>query len=447
MRNVSNRLIVPGALALALLLPGWLRAQVTVDVVGGGGDRIPVAVVQFHGSDSQPVEHRVANVIAQDLMQSSAFKVLQSDGHAAHVDDKGRADTDYFKGEGADLVVAGSFAQDQAGNVRIDFALIDLAKGHPVFEDTISGPARAVRHHAHTISDRIHMALTGTRGAYATRICYIARSGDGSELVLSDADGYNLRVLHRSNAPIMSPRWSPDGKRIAYVSFERQRPRVYVHDITTGTRHVVAKFRGTNSAPAWSPDSGRLAVALSKDGDSQIYLVGADGANLRRLMTTRSRDTEPSFSPDGRHILFTSDRSGQPQIYRIAADGTGRAERMTFEGSYNASPRYSPDGKSFAFVQLRGGRYNVAIQNFATGEIQYLTSGHEDRYPAFAPNGKAILYATEVGGRGRLGAAATDGRTRWDIGVRARDVRGPDWGPFTAHRWEIARWENTSSSD
>jgi TolB protein len=265
--------------------------------------------------------------------------------------------------------------------------------------------------------------------------------------VLSDADGYNLRVLHRSNAPIMSPRWSPDGKRIAYVSFERQRPRVYVHDITTGTRHVVAKFRGTNSAPAWSPDSRRLAVTLSKDGDSQIYLVGADGANLRRLMATRSRDTEPSFSPDGRHILFTSDRSGQPQIYRIAADGTGRAERMTFEGSYNASPRYSPDGKSFAFVQLRGGRYNVAIQNFATGEIQYLTSGHEDRYPAFAPNGKAILYATEVGGRGRLGAAATDGRTRWDIGVRARDVRGPDWGPFTAHRWEIARWENTSSSD
>jgi TolB protein len=188
-------------------------------------------------------------------------------------------------------------------------------------------------------------------------------------------------------------------------------------------------------------------VTLSKDGDSQIYLVDADGANLRRLMATRSRDTEPSFSPDGRHILFTSDRSGQPQIYRIAADGKGQAERMTFEGSYNASPRYSPDGKSFAFVQLRGGRYNVALHNFATGEIQYLTAGQEDRYPAFAPNGKAILYATEVGGRGRLGATATDGRTRWDIGVPARDVRGPDWGPFTSHRWEIARWENTSSSD
>jgi TolB protein len=445
MRKVCNGLILAGALALALPC-GWLRAQVTVDVVGGAGDRVPLAVVQFHGSESQPAEHRVANVIARDLMQSSAFKVLQSDAHAAHVDDKGRADTDYFKAQGADLVVAGSFAQDQAGNVRIGFALIDLAKGQAVIEDTIKGPASAVRHHAHTISDRIHQALTGTPGAYSTRICYVARSGNGSELVVSDADGYNLRVLYRANAPIMSPRWSPDGRRIAYVSFERQRPRVYVHDVTDGKRHVVAKFRGTNSAPAWSPDSKTLAVALSKDSDSQIYVVNADGSNLRRLMTTRSRDTEPSFSPDGRHILFTSDRSGQPQIYRVAANGSGSAERMTFEGSYNASPRYSPDGKSFAFVQQRGGRYNVAIQNLATGEIQYLTSGHEDRYPAFAPNGKSILYATEVNGRGRLGGTATDGRTRWDIGVRAQDVRGPDWGPFTAHRWEIAQWENTSSS-
>ena len=445
MRNVSNGLILAAALALALPC-GGLRAQVTVDVVGGAGDRIPLAVVQFHGSESQPLEHRVANVITQDLMQSSAFKVLQSDAHAAHVDNKGRADPDYFKAQGADLVVAGSFTQDQAGNVRIGFALIDLAKGQAVLEDTIKGPASAVRHHAHAISDRIHQALTGTPGAYATRICYVARSGDGSELVVSDTDGYNLRVLYKSNAPIMSPRWSPDGRHIAYVSFERQRPRVYVHDVTDGKRLVVAKFRGTNSAPAWSPDSKTLAVALSKDSDSQIYLVNADGSNLRRLMTTRSRDTEPSFSPDGRHILFTSDRSGQPQIYRIAANGSGSAERMTFEGSYNASPRYSPDGKSFAFVQQRGGRYNVAIQNLATGEIQYLTSGHEDRYPAFAPNGKAILYATEVNGRGRLGATATDGRTRWDIGVRAPDVRGPDWGPFTTHRWEIARWEDTSSS-
>jgi TolB protein len=443
MRNVFNGLILAGVLALA---SGALRAQVVVDVVGGAGDRVPVAVVQFQGSESQPAEHRVANVIARDLMQSSAFKVLQSDAHAAHVDDKGRADTEYFKAQGADLVVAGRFTQDQAGNVRIGFALIDLAKGQAVLEDTVSGPASAVRRHAHTIADRIHQALTGTPGAYATRICYVARSGDGSELVVSDADGYNLRVLYKSDAPVMSPRWSPDGRRIAYVSFERQRPRVVVHDIADGKRVVVAKFRGTNSAPAWSPDGKTLALALSKDSDSQIYLVDADGANLRRLMTTRSRDTEPSFSPDGRNILFTSDRSGQPQIYRIAADGKGNAERMTFEGNYNASPRYSPDGKFFAFVQQRGGRYNVAIQNLATGEIQYLTAGSEDRYPAFAPNGKAILYATEVNGLGRLGATATDGRTRWDIGVRARDVRGPDWGPFTAQRWEIAQWENTSSS-
>jgi TolB protein len=227
--------------------------------------------------------------------------------------------------------------------------------------------------------------------------------------VLSDADGYNLRVLYRSNAPIMSPRWSPDGRSIAYVSFERQRPRVYVHDISTGTRHVVASFAAPFGAGlvARQQETRRGFVRTAIPD-----LSGRRDGESARLMTTRSRDTEPSFSPDGRHILFTSDRTGQPQIYRIAANGSGNAERMTFEGSYNASPRYSPDGKSFAFVQQRGGRYNVAIQNLATGEIQYLTSGHEDRYPAFAPNGKAILYATEISGRGRLGATATDGRTR-----------------------------------
>ena len=421
---------------LIAFLSAPVVAQVTVEVVGGEGSRIPIAVLSFHGDEEAQDEHRIGQVIAADLMRSSALRVLEAPGLGAGVDDE--VDHSYFSSVGTDMVVIGKVSK-KGHTFKARYALVDIARKTRILEETIVESKFGMRHLAHRIADKVHEQLAGYPGAYATRICYVSRDGHSSEIVIADSDGYNRRVLYKTNAPIMSPQWSPDGTRLAYVSFERQRPRIYVHTIANGKRKVVANFRGTNSAPAWSPDGKYLAVTLSKDGGSQIHLIDAAGGNPVRLSDSRSRDTEPSFSPEGQHILFTSDRGGTPQIYRIAVDGSNRAQRMTFDGSYNTSPKYAADGNSFAYVRMKSGRFSIAVQQISSGDVAYLTSGRDDRSPAFAPNGKAILYSTEIKGRGALAAISIDGSTKWGIATYAHDIRGPSWGPYESNRVEVPK--------
>jgi TolB protein len=430
MTRATRSLITSSAFLIAVL-SGYANAQVTVEVVGGEGSRIPIAVLSFHGDEEAKEEHRIGHVIASDLMRSSALRVLEAPGLGAGVDD--RVDHAYFSASGTDMVVIGKVSKN-GSTLQASYALVDIAKRERILEDTIIESKLGARHLAHRIADEVHKKLAGYPGAYATQICYIAREGHSSEIVIADSDGYGRRVLYKTNSPIMSPKWSPDGKRLAYVSFERQRPRIYVHNIVTGQRKVVAKYRGTNSAPAWSPDGKKLAVTLSKDGGSQIFLIDANGGKPKRLSNSRSRDTEPDFSPQGRYILFTSDRGGTPQVYRIPVDGSDSATRMTYDGRYNTSPKYAADGRSFVYVRMEAGRFSIAMQDIDSGDVTYLTSGSDDRSPAFAPNGKAILYATEVKDRGALGAVSVDGNTKWGIATYSHDFRGPDWGPYDSTR-------------
>jgi len=287
---------------------------------------------------------------------------------------------------------------------------------------------------AHRIADAIYEKLTGDAGVFATKICYVTKSDARFELQVSDADGYNADFILAHKEPIISPQWSPDGSRIAYVSFERRKPIVFIHNLADGTRSVLANYEGSNSAPAWAPDGKRLAVVLTKDGTSNIYGINADGSGLVRLTNTPHIDTEPNFSPDGKYILFTSDRAGSPQIYRMRADGEGDAERMTYEGSYNVTPRHGPDGKSFIFIHRNEGRFNVALQDIGSRQMQILTSGGFDQSPTFAPNGKMVLYASEVKSRGILAAVSSDGRIKQRITAQSGDIREPAWGPLSNNR-------------
>jgi TolB protein len=411
---------------LTLLGARVTHAALTIEIVGAGANQIPIAIAPFRTEEGIP--QPLTPVIVADLARSGLFKTVDPGGIVPVPHEPGDIRFEQWKARGAEALVIGNVAQ-KGGQYEISFRLMDVLKGTQLAGYFYRVNAGQLRLTAHKIADAIYEKLTGDPGVFATRITYVVKRGSRYELQVADADGYAPQTILASGEPIISPSWAPDGTRLAYVSFERRKPVVYVQSLTTGRRQAVANFTGSNSAPAWSPDGRRLAVTLSKDGGSQLFLIPADGGPATRLTTTSAIDTEPNFSPDGKWIIFTSDRGGGPQIYRMPASG-GQAQRVTYEGSFNTSARHNPDGKSFTFIQRQGSRFSVAVQDFASQQVQLLTDGGIDESPSFAPNGRMILYASEVRGRGILAAVSSDGRVKQRFTESAGDVREPAWGPL-----------------
>ncbi len=421
---MTKTVYLRGIAAIGLMLATLAHAQLRVEIAGVGANQVPVAIAGF--ADEAVAPQQVTAIIKADLARSGYFRIIDTGNVMSETTQVNLPD---WRAQGADALVVGSVQRLADGRYDVRYRLMDTIKSANLSGfSQVAGPDR-LRVAAHRIADDIYEKLLGIRGAFATRVAYVTKSGKEYRLEVADADGEDTQVALRSNEPIISPSWSPDGTKVAYVSFENKKPVVYVQNLTNRQRTVIANYRGSNSAPSWSPDGSKLALALSRDSYTQVYVANADGSGLRKLTNTNGIETEPQFSPDGQTIYFTSDRSGGPQIYRMSANG-GSTQRVTFNGSYNISPRVSPDGKMLAYISRRDGRFQLYVLDLASGEELRLSDTAKDESPSFAPNGKYIMYATESGGRGTLAVVSVDGRAKSRLTTHAGDIREPTWGPF-----------------
>ena len=422
-------------LTAACLAAPAAMAQLKLEITSGVTHPIPIAVVPFAEAPTDGTD--VSDVIQHDLVGSGRFTELERNKMPATPTNAADVKVQDWKAAGSDYVVVGQVTP-AGGQLALDFTLLNTLTGQSIARQRFVGTASSLRNAAHRASDVIYQALTGIRGAFATRIAYVAIAGAGTDerfqLVIADADGYNQHLILQSRFPLMSPAWSPDGQWIAYVSFESHLSAVYVQRVLTGQRTCVSMRAGINGAPAWSPDSKKLALTLSGDsGHPQIYVLDLATQHLTRLTDTPAINTEATWSPDGRSIYFTSDRAGEPQIYKIGASPGSAPQRITFTDEYNAGPHLSPDGKLMAMTTRDdSGSYRIAVQNLTTGDFRVLTHGRLDQSPSFAPNGASIIYAQRPG-QGQAGILATisvDGLTGLSLKPTQGEVRDPSWGPF-----------------
>ena len=413
-------------LAAILSLPALpALAQFRVEVTGVGLTQLPIALAPFRGEAQSP--QRISAIVQADLERSGQFRSVDAAGAA--LDEVSRPDMAQWRQKSADSLVTGSITRLADGRYDIRFRLWDVVRAQDLGGQSFVVSQGDLRLVAHRIADFVYEKLTGERGVFSTRIGYVTKAGGRYSLWVADADGENAQAALSSPEPIISPAWAPNGTQLAYVSFESRKPVVYVHDVASGRRRLIANFRGSNSAPAWSPDGRQLAVTLTRDGSSQLYTIDANGGEPRRLMQSSGIDTEPVFSGDGRTIYFVSDRGGAPQIYKVAASG-GNAERVTFSGSYNISPSVSPDGRWLAYISRVGGAFKLHVMDLGTGAVSAITDTTADENPSFAPNSRLIVYATQQQGREALMTTTLDGKIKARLAGQGGDIREPDWGPY-----------------
>jgi len=420
--------------SLCLLLPfGQANAVIEIEITEGFESTIPIAIVPFgwKGSGQAPLD--VAQVISDDLQRSGYFDPFNREDLIARPVSGAVPNYSSWRISGAEFLLIGAISPD-GDNYKVDFQLFDVIAQKILSAFTFPVTNQTLRSASHQIADDVFEKVLGIPGAFNTLIAFVSVEGSGKnrqfKLQLADADGQNEQTMLNSTRPIISPSWAPDGARIAYVSFEnRKGSAIYVQDRQLGSREKVLSQPGINGAPSWSPDGTRLAVVLSYEGNPEIYIVDIASGQRRKLTQNPAIDTEPVWL-DNDNIVFTSDRSGGPQLYKVATRG-GRAERLTFEGRYNASATVSPDASMLAFVHNSGNGFQIATLDVQSDLFLTVTNGSLDESPSFAPNGQMIMYATETNGRGALGAVSIDGGVSQRLSLSSGSVREPAWSPFS----------------
>lgn len=422
-------------LLLCCLVSASANAVLTIRITKGDEGKQPIAIVPFGWRDltrTAPVQ--AGDVIAADLARTGRFAPLLAQDLPSQPHKASEVNFSDWRILGVANLVIGNITPTGDGRYSVEFRLFDVFRAKQLTGYQLRVTADELRRTAHQIADILYQQLTGERGAFDTRVAYIAerKTGTGERqyiLNVADSDGQNARTVLRSKQPLLSPSWSPDGESLAYVSFENGRPRIFIQNLADGNRQMVAGFPGINGAPAFSPDGKSLAITLSKDGNPEIYILDLRSRRLRRLTASGGIDTEPAWMPDGATILFTSDRGGRPQIYRIPVFG-GKASRVTFEGRYNSRPQVSPDGTKIAMVHMVKGEFKIALLDLTANALTVLTDSYLDESPSFAPNGAMILYGTTVGKGNTLAAVSTDGRVHQRLDVEDGNPREPAWSPF-----------------
>jgi TolB protein len=435
-RSYSLSVTTAISLLLICLAAQPARGQLQIEIVDGVESALPVAVVPFDFGDAESgPETPMHEVIAADLRRSGLFDPMPVEDMV----DRPTRPEDVRPGTWrlleVDYVAMGRWIPGPDGiSGEIEYHLVAIASGRTLFSRAIAAGPGVFRLRAHQIADAIYQELTGTPGAFASRIAYVKVVAAGTEderfeLIVADSDGYNPQTIVRHSEPILSPTWAPDGRRLAYVSFATGRSNVVIQDIYTGQRQIVADGEGINGAPAFSPDGQRLAMSLSRSGNPEIWVRDLESGRMGQLTDHWSIDTEPAWSRDGRHILFTSDRAGRPQIYRVRSDGRN-VERVTYEGQYNSRVSVDPYTGLLAMVHGGNADFRIAVLDRDSNRLRVLSPGRMDESPSFAPNGRMVLYAASESTRGVLYAVSVDGRFRQRLVLSDGDVREPAWSPL-----------------